>query len=98
VVVKDGDAEQAYQALRSANFIPLDRRQGEDRALLRRQPAGRSRRPRRSRHPRRRVDPGLHRRGLLSGVLNELVSEAPNEGRKPMSNDDADTVLDWADE
>lgn len=27
VVVKDSDAEQAYQALRSANFIPLDRRE-----------------------------------------------------------------------
>jgi hypothetical protein len=27
VVVKDKDAESAYQALRSANFIPLDRRE-----------------------------------------------------------------------
>lgn len=27
VVIKDSDAEEAYQALRAARFIPLDRRQ-----------------------------------------------------------------------
>jgi hypothetical protein len=31
-------------------------------------------------------------------ALKELVEEATNRGRNPLSNDNADTVLDWADE
>ncbi|MEO3430531.1 RHS repeat-associated core domain-containing protein [Pelagibius sp. CAU 1746] len=31
-------------------------------------------------------------------ALNDLINEATNGGRKPLSSDDADTIIDWANE